>query len=626
MNCNQARTMMSAYRELKNEVDTAELDAHLEECAACRAVLASYTRVGEQLRDAPAFAPPPDMHAKLMKALADEQLKFLQKSAPGSVPTPEFLKPYLPERARETQRQDDIAAFSTAETGPLPHIRARRKPRKVQVRQFAVLGLAASILMLLMLGGLTSLLMLEHNNPGSIARTSNSVNRPTEVDQKVYATATLYPHVTSALPIGNSVYYTAYGNGVNSESWMLMQFDRRTQTSKPLLDTPTSDTLILLSVSNSWLVWLQYSRPQYVAPTHLPQDSSFSSPRRAWSLHYLSLLPQQSQGTNSAQAQSSDSQTQQTSSTRAGQSLVNDPDLVDMPATYLLDQGVFDNTTAPNWVATPVAGSWLIGNSDTLLVTLIDQKGISHLVSYQLGQGDRAEQGRQLASAPAGHVFAWPTADRNGLDVYWADEWVTPDGTLHSNIWQQQTSEQTVRYHGQMEEMDTHTQQLYMSDGLSFQPQVVNDTLFFLSTSEVRVEGQGDVEPNGIPFPASATDTTVQLTPRTDTAIYPATLDSSVHGTIFMVPLSGTGIGTESTLGTVGQSTGFQAGNTYIIWQDSTGYQMYDAQRQSDVVLGDTLNSASLLVVNGDTAFWLSPNTTNASASKLFMRTFTWAS
>lgn len=624
MNCNQARTMMSAYRELRNEeVETAELDAHLEECADCRAVLASYTQVGEQLREAPAFAPPQDLHAKLMKALADEQLKFLQKSAPGSVPTPEFLKPYLPERARETQRQADIAAFSTAETGPLPHIQTRRKPRKVQVRQFAVLGLAASILMLLMLGGLTSLLMLEHNNPGSIARTSNSVNRPTEVDQKVYATTTLYPNVTSALPAGDSVYYTAYGNGVNSESWMLMQFDRRTQTSKPLLDTPTSDSLILLSVSNSWLVWLQYSRPQYVAPTHLPQDSSFSSPRRSWSLHYLSLLPQPSQST---QAQSTDGKTQQSGSTKTSQSLVNDPDLVDMPATYLLDQGVFDNTTAPSWVSTPVAGSWLIGDSDTLLVTLVDQKGISHLVSYQLGQSGKAAQSQQLASAPAGHVFAWPTADSNGLEMYWADEWVTPDGTLHSNIWQQQTSEQTVRYHGQMEEMDTHTQQLYMSDGLSFQPQVVNDTLFFLSTSEVRVEGQGDVEPNGIPFPTSATDAAVQFTPRTDTAIYPATLDSSVHGTVFMVPLSGTAVGTESTLGTVGQSTGFRAGSTYIIWQDSTGYQMYDVQRQSDVVLGDTLNGASLLVVNGDTALWLSSNATGSSASKLFMRTFTWAS
>src|SRR5882757_3446773 len=102
---------MSVYRELKSEEkDIIELDAHLETCAACREVLASYTMIGEKVRSNSVFAPPADMHVKLMKALADEQLKFLQKSAPGKVSTPEFLKPYLQERAKETQAEDDIAA------------------------------------------------------------------------------------------------------------------------------------------------------------------------------------------------------------------------------------------------------------------------------------------------------------------------------------------------------------------------------------------------------------------------------------------------------------------------------------------------------------------------------------
>src|SRR5258708_13266659 len=131
--------MMSAYRELQHtNTETAEtkkltteLDAHLETCAACREVLASFTWVGESVHATPNLAPSQDMHAKLMKALADEQLKFLQKSAPGKASTPELLKPYLQERAEETQSQDDIAAFSTAETGPPPFIRTRRKPRRV---------------------------------------------------------------------------------------------------------------------------------------------------------------------------------------------------------------------------------------------------------------------------------------------------------------------------------------------------------------------------------------------------------------------------------------------------------------------------------------------------------------
>lgn len=621
--------MISVYRELKSEeTETTELDVHLEACAACREVLASYTRIGEQMRSAPVFTPQQDMHAKLMKVLADEQLKFLQKSAPGTVTTPEFLKPYLQERAEETQSQDDIAAFSTAETGPLPFIPARHKRRSLRVGQFGVLGLAAAVLILIMMGGLTSLLMLERNNPTSIARTSNSVNRPTEVDQKIYTTATLYPNVTSALPIGNSVYYTAYGDGANSNSWMLMQFDRGTQASKALLDSPSSDPLIVLSVSHSWLVWLQYSNSPIIGHADLPNGNDSYSPQRSWSLHYLSLLPQtQNASSPQVQPQPKKSQNEQKKTTPLKQSLplINDPTLANLPTAFLLSEGTFDTDTAPAWVSTPIQGSLLLGDSDTLLVTQIDQKGISHLVSYQLGQTGKTARGQQLATAPAGHVFAWPTATSTGLQMYWADEWVAADGVLHSNVWQRQTSEQTLRHRGHLEEVNTYTQQVFLGDGMSFQPQVVSDTLFLLSTSEIKVEGQNAVAPNGTPFPTSATDTLVHFTPRTDPGVYAAPADASIHGTLFLIPLSGLAIGTESMLGTVGQSTGYQAGSNYVIWQDSTGYQMYDVTRQSDVVINDTLNAASLLAVNGNTTLWFSANSMNAAPSKLTLMTFSWS-
>jgi hypothetical protein len=617
--------MMSVYRELTNEErDTAELDAHLEECADCRQVLASYTQVSDQLRSAPVFAPPQDMHAKLMKALADEQLKFLQKSAPGSVATPEFLKPYLQERARETQCEDDIAAFSTAETGPLPLIppRRKRRPARLRVNQLGVFGLTAAALLVLMLGGLTSLLMLERGNPTSpaISHINNSVNRPTEVNQKIYTTLTLYPNVTSALPIDNEVYYTAYGSGVNSGNWMLMQFDRGTQTNKPLLDTPSSDPLIVLSVSHNWLVWLQYSAPQTAVHLHLPPSDYYTSPR-SWSLHFLSLLPA-AQNVGGTQNQlSSTGNGHKTSSTGANQPLVNDPDLVDMPTVYLLDEDVFDSATAPSWVNSPIEGSWLVGDTDTLLVTQIDQKGISHLDSYQLSQSGKTVRPQEIASAPSGHVLAWPSATSTGMQIYWADEWIADNGALQSNIWQQQTSEQALRTHGQQEEVSTSTQQVFQNDGMSFQPQVVDNTLFYLSTSEIQVEGQGVVAPNGTPFPTRATDSTVQFTPRTDTGVYAAPPDATVHGTLLMVPLDGPTVGVASMLGTVGQSTGYQAGSTYVVWQDSTGYQMYDVERQSDVVMGATLNSASLLVVNGSTTLWLSGSQTD---SRLRLMAFTW--
>lgn len=406
---------------------------------------------------------------------------------------------------------------------------------------------------------------------------------------------------------------------------MLMQFDRNTQALKPLLDSPSSDPLIVLSVSHSWLVWLQYSAPQTAAHLHLPPSDYYTSPR-SWSLHYISLLPTaQNAGSSQDQPSTTSNPNGSKNTVGANQPLINDPELVDMPTVYLLDQDVFDSATAPAWVSSPIEGSWLIGDTDTLLVTQIDKKGASHLESYQLDQSGKQARAQNIASAPAGHVLAWPTATSTGMQIYWADEWMADDGGLQSNIWQRQITEQSLRSHGQLEEVNTFTQQELQSDGMSFQPQVVDNTLFFLSTSEIKVEGQSVISPNGTPFPTSATDTKVQFTPRTDTGVYGAPPDASVHGTLVMLPLDGPSIGIESMLGTVGQSTGYQAGSTYVVWQDTTGYQMYDVARQSDVVIGDTLNSASLLVVNGGTTLWLTGSQSQSDA-QLRLLAFTWSS
>jgi hypothetical protein len=621
VNCNQARTLLSAYRELKSEkIENAELDAHLQTCATCREVLARYTCIGEQLRSAPAFAPPPELHARLMKALADEQLKFLQKSPPGKASTPEFLKPYLQERAEETQHQDDIAAFSTAETGPLPQIHSRRTRRRPRVHHLAVLGMAAAILILLMMGGLTSLLVLTRSNPVSLTKTINSVNRPIEVDQKSYTTTTLYPNVASVLPQGNALFYSASGTDGNSRDWMLMQFDRSTQTSRALLATPASNPLIVLAVSDTWLVWLEYSNP----PSSLHGVVASNGARnlhicaqRAWSLHYLSLQPQTTAGSQARPTDKTPAGNQRASAAQRG-AMTGQPEPGDVPASLLLEQDTFDSGTAPVWVTTPVQGTWLIG--DRLLVAHIDRSGHSRLESFLLGQTGKAARVHVMATAPGGHVFAWPTAIRTGLEIYWADEWLARDGTLHSNIWQQQTTEQAVNTHGPQARTDHNTQRVYLGDGLSFQPQIVNDTLFFLSTSEISVSGQGVVTPNGTPFPVNATDSSVIFTPRTDTGVYSAPADALVHGTIFMIPLDGSG--PEDTLGTVGQSTGLQAGSNFVIWQDSSGFQMYDIERQAGIFLGNTLNGAALLVVNGNTTLWL--NASSAPGEKLTLMAFNW--
>ncbi|HEU5374154.1 MAG TPA: hypothetical protein VFV38_01825 [Ktedonobacteraceae bacterium] len=614
---------MSAHRELKNgETDTSELDAHLEECMACRETLASYAQIGEAMRATPMCSPPPEMHARLMRALADEQLKILQKSAPGKAPTPEFLKPYLQERAHATQRQDDIAAFSTAETGPLPMLQTRRKRRPLHMNQFTVLGMAAAILILVMTGGLTSLLMLARSNPTSITTTGISLHQPSEVFQKAYTTDTLYSNITSAVPVGNAVYYSASGNGANSNSWMLMQFDRNTQLSKPLLETASSSPLIILSASNSWLVWLEYARPQPTTHGDWASADKHHSPQRTWSLHYLSLLPQQPTNTNQSSNQGATTgQTSDNSPMQKGK-LTKPTEQADFSNTTTLTQGIFDSMTAPGWATTPIQGTSLHG--DTLLVAQIDQKGISHLENYHLDQVSKSTSGQVIATAPPGHILSWPTTNSDGTQTYWSDEWIAANGILHSNIWQQETFEQTVRYRGHVEERTFNTQQLFLADGMSFQPQIVNNTLLFLSTSEVTVSDQGEVRPNGISLPLSATDADVQFIPRTDPNIYAAPIDASIHGTLFMIPLDGIAVGTESMLGTVGQTTSFQAGSNYVIWRDNAGYQMYDVQHQSNVVVGTMLNNADLLMVNGNTTLWWSNNDTGTTQGKLSLLAFNW--
>lgn len=612
MNCNQARATMSAYRELKSgELDTVELDAHLEGCAACREAFANYTQIGESMRAVPQCAPPPDLHAKLMRALAEEQMKMLQKSAPGKVPTPEFLKPYIQEKAKESPNHDKIVAFSTAKTGPLPLLPTQRKRRHVRVNQFAVLGLAAAILILLMTGGLTSLLMLARGNPTSLGTISSNISQPSEVYLKSYTTQTMYPNVASAIPTDTAIYYTAYRSDINSDNWMLLQFNRDTQVSQPLLEVPGSSPLLILSVSNDWLVWLEYSRPQPLAHSNWAIDGNHHSPQRTWSLHYLSLLP-----STTAQTQP----TSQVTPTAQSSDMPTLPNQPAVPTSTVLAQGIFDSSTAPIWATTPITGIWQ--HDDTLLVTQIDQQGVSHLMSYRLDLNGQNIAAQEIATAQPGHILAWPTANYTGTELYWADEWTTADGVLHSNIWQQQSFEQTIRVHGQADEQVVTTQQDLLADGMSFQPQVVGNTLFLLSTSEATVSNDGMVKPNGIPLPSSATDNTVACTPRMDPDIYAAPADAAVHGTLFMIPLDGLEVGTESMLGTVGQATSYQVGSSYVLWQDSTGYRMYDVQHQSNVIVGSTLNNAQLLTVNENTTLWWPNN--NATSGQVSMAAFNW--
>src|SRR5215471_973838 len=197
--------MLAAYRELRdNKADTTELEVHLEECASCRQVLANYSLIGEQIRSLPAITPPPDAHDKLMNALATEHIRYMQQiTTPNTLRTPEFLKSYVEKQAQHRRATDPLVAFSTAKTGPLAPIHTSyKRQRRRYVGQFAIIGMAAAFLMVVMMSGITTLLVLSHGNPQRVVNGGNSsisINEPAGVQGIPYTTLTPYQHIVSAV-------------------------------------------------------------------------------------------------------------------------------------------------------------------------------------------------------------------------------------------------------------------------------------------------------------------------------------------------------------------------------------------------------------------------------------------
>ncbi len=595
MNCNQARALLAAYRELKNEeVDAIELDVHLEECASCRQELARSLFISEKIRSLPVIETPPDMHAKFMRALAQQQVEFIRRSAPGTVLTPEFLKPYLLEHAQSTHRSDLIAAFSTAETGPLPLIQAKRKPRpRPPMNQFAVIGLAATFLMLLMMGGITSLLLLSHNNLQGNATNiiANKLPLQAAVEQVKYITSTPYQHVVSAVADRADIYYTAYANGANNP-WMLESLDRTTKISTPLLATASAYPLIVLGSSNSGLVWLELDESTPITHKNPPGYNQ----RTSWSLHYLSFGQQQ-------------------------QAALGSP-----AGSEVLLTGTFDQSKVPAWVTTPVQGIWFVQNS--LLVATIDAKGISHLIRYQLDATSKPVA-TEIATAAPGHVLTSPTANGDGTQIYWSDEWLSNTGILYSNIWTQQVFNATHRSYwqwpGQTVKVTLKVQ--FTSDGMSFRPQVVDNTLFFLRAARQVNSTQATPTTTATATPVPATTPDTATISRTETSIYAAPLDASVRGTMLRLPLDSNPMVLTTSADNVGLGSSLQAGTGFALWQTDKGYAMYDEQLQSPVTVGETLSGASFVAVNGTTAVWMindKTNTTSTIIPTVTLMAFNW--
>jgi hypothetical protein len=582
VNCEQARSILSASRELKDGTfDSTELDVHLEGCASCRQTLARDMFIGERLRALPTLEPPPEMHERVMRALAHEHAQFLQKASPGSVPTPEFLKPYLQEHARVTQISNHFSALSTAETGPLPIIHAKRRSRsRPHMSHFAVLGLAAMFLMVLMMGGITSLLILAHDNTTPLTGISSSNSAAldyTAIQKGTFATSTPYQHVASAVANLDSIYYTAYQDDIQT-AWMLLQLDRTSKKSTPLLAQPTDQPIIVLGSNPQWLVWLQFEKP--IARPHNTVPNTSLLP---WSLRILPLAQ-----------------------------VAQSP--VPIPPTTLLN-GKFDQSTVPGWVQTPIQGIWLAQN--VLLVATIDSKGVSHLLEYQLDLTGKPTL-TEIAKANPGHILASPTANSDASEIYWADEWMSDAGILNSNILTQQefTLPGPVHsYHKRWvsDRMQTIQQGVFRNDGMSFRPQIADGKLFWLSTATLSNSASKGTPPASQTPLVATPQISSTLTPRIEPDIYAPQMDTTILGQIFMQPLDG--LKPPVSLNNSGAAYALQVGTDFALWQNDKGYEMYDVPTQNNVPTGTTLNDAALLAVNGDSAVWVANTSPNAATS-----------
>jgi len=603
LNCSQARTLLAAYRELKKgQMDTTALEVHLSSCAACRAYLTQNSLVGERLRSLPAIEPSADAHTKLMKALATEHARYIQSTPASaqSIPVPTFLAPYLKEHAQA----NNIAAFSTATTGPLPVIQTPHRRRNTQrlflMNHFAIVGLAAAFLMVIMLGGLTSLVILAKR--GVPEQAPASFVQLSQITLTSYTTETTYPHIASAVADRQDIYYTAT-NDLNT-GWMLSVLDNQTNISTPLISKESASPLIVLSSSNDWLIWLRYDLPKKVVSKNTHTHSTTTHEVRTWSLKATYL------GTDPASAL--------TSST---------------PIT--LSKGTFDTATAPTWINTPIPGTWL--TKDTLLVTSIDAKGRSHLTRYELN-AEKTPQATELATVSDGHILTSPTANRGDTSIYWDEEWMSGNNILHSTIWAQKITPAALPLYGKWTRQTTTDTYQFSTDGTFFRPQVVNDTLFLLNVKAANtasaLQAKASATANSTPD-ATATSTALQNSTalaRTDPTIYGLQPDAQLQGTLqTFSALDDTPVQMLLDSNSLVQAP--QAGARFILWQNSNNKRigMYDVVARQPVIVGANSipNNTALLAVNEDTAVWMDSTSSTAASTpttgaSITFSTFNW--
>ena len=645
MNCRQARALLATQRKyIQNPTDTPDLADHLAHCADCKDAYAQAQLVGEHIRSLPSLEPSIQAHDNLMQALAAEHVRFLHQTAPSAhpLPAPAFLTPYLNRLAEQEIGTDSLVAFSRANTGPLPvvqTIRPRRTALKMQ--PFTMIGLAASFMVVVMMGGLMTLLFVANQGSQTVELPSNQANlthpEVAQADTATIATQTLYPHIASANANSTFLYYSAYND--DRSSWMLEKCRQENTTntipeSIPLLTTPGTRPMIILGSDQDWLVWLQMETSKKAtgkaAATQNAQASqtaegNFVGP---WSVKALYI--------------GKDAQT-----TPDG-----DPLSSRILTPLTLDTGTFNPNTAPSWVTTPIQG--LSFYDHHVLLAFIDHTGNANLINYHIEQG-KVTQHTTLATATDQHVLTSPAATSNGNSIYWSEEWLTDHKGLQSNIWTQQTIASAPQSGRWLPHTQTQSY-LYRDDGLSFQPQIAGGTLFLLNKTPATTVESNSASATQTPGATTAAlpATTPVTTPTPDASatslaqaqnvskllMNPASTDPTVLSTQIDALVSGrllafivdSSLPATTTLNDNAIVSNVQSGGSFLIWQDSQkNLEMYDANKKVMVNGIDSIDreSTAFISVNGNTVVWtkyVAPQSdaVTSSETKVTFNTIRW--
>jgi hypothetical protein len=372
MTCKQTRQLLAAYRrEDLSPGEQAELQAHLAECAECRARAAEFRQIGESLQALPRLAPPPDFYARVMAAVrAEEQQAAEKKQEQVIIPGMTDVS-YLPTvRRAVTERR--------ARVTPL---RRQMSPAGVFALHYGA-GLAA--LFLIFAIGVSAGLFFLRGNTGSSTPDCVLTHTCPPPYVSIYNPDPAYPLVAGATasPDGQYVIYAAHDTSGN---WMLEELNRQTQKSTALLPAPVAGPLTLEGWARSWVLWVMGNQ----------------GVGKQWQLNATELSPAL-------------------------------PGAAQTVRLLQGNQGGPDGKVAALHGIAAVGSTVLLaeelanGHGQLVSLDLTNQNGATRAVIATMQQPDH------LIADPTATITDPATG---GITVYWDEQWKDPDGTLHGNIW-----------------------------------------------------------------------------------------------------------------------------------------------------------------------------------------------